>query len=108
MSNNKPDGNPFYAMVVLVGVVFLVTAMSYVMALVRLENQPAATTVPARVNPAMQFLEQRGGSLLLWEAGVLTVIAVLAMALDRWRSGQTLIEIHLESPAPRTDSSVKD
>ncbi|GEM_PF-5862087 len=68
-------------MVVLAGIVFCVTALAYVAALVRSQSPTAA-----RPSPMMQRLAEHGDRLLLWEAGGLAAASILAMGLDRWRT----------------------
>jgi hypothetical protein len=77
--------NPFYALVVIVGVVFVITALAYVAALVVSESSSGGSGV-ALNSPVLRFVEQRGESLMLWETGALAAAAVLAMGLDRWRA----------------------
>jgi hypothetical protein len=69
-------------MVVLAGIVFCVTALAYVAALVRSQSPTAVE----RLSPMMQRLAERGDRLLLWEAGGLAAASILAMGLDRWRT----------------------
>ncbi len=86
MSRPHSRVNPFYALVVLTGVVFAITTLAYVVVLVVSESPPGDGTGAVMDSPVLRFIEQRGETLMLWEAGVLTVAAVLAMGLDRWRS----------------------
>ena len=104
--SRKQDLNPFYSLVVLVGIAFVVTALAYVVSLVRL--QPPAGTIasagPLPSSPVMRFIERRGESLMLWEAAALTTAALLAMGLDRWRSWQARRAKSLVPSAPIQDS----
>ena len=85
MNRTNSSVNPFYALVVLTGVAFAVTALAYVVALVVSESPRGDVANAGMDSPVLRFFEQRGESLMLWEAGALTVAAVLAMGLDRWR-----------------------
>jgi hypothetical protein len=79
--------NPFYCLVLLTGVLFVLTALAYVVSMIVSPGaiSPVAPGTPA-ASPLAQWLNQHGGRTLLWEAGALAVAAVLAMGLDRWRS----------------------
>ena len=101
MSSKKQEVNPFYVLVVLVGIAFVVTTLAYVVVLVRL--QPVGGQAPTSVeSPVPQFIEQRGESLLLQEAGALVVVSILAMGLDRWRSRRSSRAKEEVSPGDRT------
>lgn len=77
--------NPFYPLVVLTGVAFVVTALAYVVAWV-VTMQPDAAVEPG---PVVRFMNERGERLLIWEVGALAILAVLAMGLDQWRQRST-------------------
>jgi len=102
--SRKQDFNPFYALVVIVGIAFVMTALAYVVSLVRLQQPAGRAAAPLPTSPVMTFIERRGESLMLWEAAGLTVSAILAMGLDRWRSWQGRRAESLASPAPHRDS----
>jgi hypothetical protein len=82
VSRQSQVANPFYPLVALAGIVFCVTALAYVAALVRAESP----STDGRRSPSLERLAERGDRLLLWEAGGLAVASVLAMGLDRWRT----------------------
>lgn len=86
MVRPRPNINPFYALVVLTGVVFAITTLAYVVALVVSESPHADGTDAVMDSPVLRFFDQRGETLMLWEAGTLAVAAILAMGLDRWRT----------------------
>jgi hypothetical protein len=101
--------NPFYALVVFTGLAFLITALAYVAALVVSESPVDPAAGPARASPVLLFVEQRGESLMLWEAGALAVAAVLAMGLDRWRTAKSRARPAIdESQSPRDPTATRD
>lgn len=78
--------NPFYALVVLVGVAFTVTACAYGVMTVRdlRATEPVAEDAPGE--PLMQWLRDNGFRALMIELGILTVTTIGAMATDDyWR-----------------------
>jgi hypothetical protein len=89
VSHGNRTFNPFYALVILTAVAFVVTTLAYVVTLVVLQAPARGQATATTPSPLMQFLSQHGESLMLWEAGVLAVTALLAMGLDRWRSGHS-------------------
>jgi hypothetical protein len=65
-------------------VAFVLTALAYVVtdeSLVR--TRPGGTSARS---PMAEFLDQRGGTLLLVEAAVLGAVSFAAIALDGWRT----------------------
>ena len=72
--------NPFYVLLLLAGTVFLVTALAYGVMTVRL-SRPGGSAGDS--NPAlMQFMRQRGGTLLLAELAALGALTVAAITTD--------------------------
>jgi hypothetical protein len=83
--SRKSGSNPFYPLIALTGVVFVITTLAYVVAWVRL-LQPANSTAD-ELGPLLQFFNDRGDRLMVWEVVLLAILAILAMGLDRWRGG---------------------
>lgn len=77
MGSRKPS-NPFYAVLVVIGIAFSVTACAYMVMTVR-GLKPAD---PAQASGLITFLERHGFTLLMVELGVLALATVLAMATD--------------------------
>lgn len=119
VSTHKDPPNPFYVVVLLTGVAFVVTALAYVASIVQLdpsrvaggrrattaivqppaEAAPPGAAAPPPVSPLMRVIHQRGERLLLWQAAVLGVAAALAFALDRWRAARQVRIRSQASPA---------
>jgi hypothetical protein len=79
MAKKRPFANPFYALLLVVGVAFLLTATSYgVMAFRDVRGRPAAESGSG----LMLFLDRHGGLLMAGELAILVVASLLAMATD--------------------------
>lgn len=93
MPKSREPGNPFYVLLVLLGVAFLVTACAYgVMAyraIAPLDRGEAGEHV------LTAFLDRYGVSLLTWELALLGFATLGAMGLDRFRA----IRRQAEGPA---------
>ncbi len=80
--------NPFYVLLVLLGVVFFVTACAYgVMAISDLRSS-AYYTQPETAHPLMELMRERGGSILLVELVLLTLCTFGAIGTDQYWTGR--------------------
>ena len=89
MNKKAAAPNPFYALLVVVGVVFSLTACAYGMMAVRgVKAGGAAGEVPESESAAgmLHFLDQHGAKLLGAEIIALALATVGAMASDSWWS----------------------
>ena len=80
MTPRKKIVNPFYVLVVIVGVVFTVTACAYGVMTVR--GLRPELSADGSGEGLMTFLDQHGFRLMLIELGVLAVCSVAAMVTD--------------------------
>lgn len=83
MAKVQESFNPFYPLLLIAGVAFLMTACAYgVMAFrdVRIESRPDSDG-----HDFMQFMQQYGGRLMLGELAALGVATAGLIGLDRWR-----------------------
>ncbi len=83
--------NPFYILLVPMGVAFVVTAFAYgLMAFQAVKSAPSDAPNYRR-HPLFQWLRASGDEALLIELGALGVLTVAAIATDRWwdRPGPT-------------------
>lgn len=79
MAKKRPFANPFYALLLVVGVAFLLTATSYgVMAFRDVQGHSAVDSGSG----LMPFLDRYGGLLMGIELAVLVVASFAAMATD--------------------------
>ena len=85
-SNNKKKKNPFYKLLIWVGVVFAVTATSYGVMTVnylRASEEITESSAPADTyHPLFRFLDESGFDLMLAELGLLGVLTFAAIAYD--------------------------
>lgn len=83
MSANKWK-NPFYTLLIPVGMAFVVTVFAYgFMAFLAVNGtNPEATSQAG--HPLFAWLDQHGTQLVLWELVVLAVFTVGAIATDSW------------------------
>jgi len=90
MSPRKKHVNPFYIVLVVAGLVFLLTACAYgVMAVKQLR---APHTLPAQVEADasfVEFMDQHGPKAMLIELAILGVATFAAMSTDRYWSGDS-------------------
>lgn len=84
MADRRPFANPFYGLLIVVGVAFLLTAISYgLMAFREVSGHGADTSGSAW----MLFLDRHGGTVLMGEVLLLVLASLAAMATDRfWTS----------------------
>ena len=80
MTDEKKGTNPFYAIVVLAGIVFTITVCAYGLLMVRSMNPSAPGA--EQESGLLFFLDQHGFKVLLIELGVLGVASFAAMATD--------------------------
>jgi hypothetical protein len=86
MSTTEPR-NPFYILLLVASLVFVVTALAYGVVPV-LEEKAAAAGNPPPPSAFRDALRADGWKWLLVEVGVMGVFAFLSMGLDRLRSLQ--------------------
>jgi hypothetical protein len=80
----KKFKNPFYTLLIPVGLVFVITVFAYVlMASTELSGTKQEVREHAS-QPLFTWLDEHGTKLLLWELGVLGVLTVGAIATDSW------------------------
>ena len=82
MAKNKEPTNPFYIVLVVVGIVFFVTASTYFVMTMRADRfgRDARTAQPA--NALMRFMDEHGGKLLTGELLLLGICTIAAIASD--------------------------
>jgi len=86
MMKSEPR-NPLYLLLLLVSLVFVITALAYAVIPVLEQKALEAGEVPPP-SPFRDALRQDGWRWLLYEVAVMIVVGVASMALDRWRQGK--------------------
>ena len=99
MSQPEPH-NPFYLLLLIAGMVFIVTVLAYAVIPV-LEEKAADAGNPPPPSPWRDALRESGWKWILWELGVVFLFAILSMVLDRLRS---LKKERAEATMPRSDN----
>jgi len=82
VSTSKEPANPFYLLLAIVGVFFVITACGYAVMVFRAGRMGVAAGPP---HPLVQFLDLYGGYLLAGELVILGGATVAAIGLDDWR-----------------------
>jgi hypothetical protein len=82
MSRDRP--NPFYFLLLLVSLAFIVTALAYVAVPILEEKAKEAGNIPPP-SPFRDSLRADGWKWLLWEVAAMIVFGLASMGLDRWR-----------------------
>src|SRR5437868_1852478 len=77
--------NPLYLVLLLVSLLFVMTALAYALIPV-LEQKAAEAGNPPPPSPFREGLRQHGGTWLLCEVAAMVVVGLLSMALDRLRA----------------------
>jgi hypothetical protein len=99
MSPREPR-NPFYLLLLLASLLFVVTALAYGI-VPTLEEKAAEAGNPPPPSPFRAALRTHGWQWLLYEVAAMLVFAVLSMGLDRLRS---LRNERREGTIPPTES----
>lgn len=76
--------NPFYLLLLPVGVVFVVTAFAYGFMAFQAVNGSPAEIEANRSHPLFTWLRSHGDAAMLIEIAVLGVLTTAAIATDRW------------------------
>lgn len=76
--------NPFYILLIVAGFMFVLTALAYAVVPV-LEQKAREAGNPPPPSPIRDGLREDGWLWLLIEGGVIIVLSLLSMGLDRWR-----------------------
>lgn len=84
MAATEPH-NPLYLLLLLIGVVFVVTALAYAIIPV-LEQKAVDAGQPPPPSEFRDALRRDGWRWLLWEVAALIVVGIASMMLDRYRS----------------------
>jgi hypothetical protein len=79
--------NPFYLLLLLASLLFVLTCLAYGVVPI-LEQKAAEAGQPPPPSPFREALNVDGWKWILAELGAMMVFAVLSMGLDRWRSLQ--------------------
>ena len=76
--------NPFYILLLLISLAFVLTALAYAVVPVLEQKAREAGEVPPP-SPFRDSLREDGWQWLLYEVGAMVIAGLLSMGLDRWR-----------------------
>ena len=82
MSRKHSAFNPFYALLVVLGIAFAVTACAYSVMTLRAVRPPPDDETNG--SPLLEFLDKHGASLMAGELALLAAASVGAIATDRY------------------------
>lgn len=89
MSTNKHEPhNPFYLLLLLAGLAFVITALAYAVVPV-LEDRAMNAGNPPPPSALREALREDGWRWLLYEVGAIIILSLASMWLDRRRSLQS-------------------
>ncbi len=101
MPDSSRTSNPFHALLVVVSVVFTLSACAYGVMAVRSMNPGQQALSPDRGHLLIQGLERYGTTILLIELAVLAVLVAAAIATEAYRKRRMG---RRQQPATETDS----
>lgn len=84
MSRHRKPFNPFYALLMVAGTVFAVTACAYGVMMVRSLSAAQSQQPLDADSGLMAFLESQGDRVLMIELGVLAIATVAAIGTDEF------------------------
>jgi hypothetical protein len=91
MRRSLKSKNPFYALLVVVGILFAVTATAYcVMAFREARPMVADAKEPAPPHPLVAWMNENGERALVIELGLLAVFVVGAITTDNYWQGRNV------------------
>lgn len=105
MARHRVAVNPFYVLLVILGIAFALTACAYsVMTLKAV--QPSTTTVESSGGVALlEFLDRHGGQLMAGELTLLAVATFAAIATDRYWMRRACDEYRARQASQSPDQS---
>ncbi|MEX2092422.1 MAG: hypothetical protein WD971_07080 [Pirellulales bacterium] len=83
MKPSKKSANPFYALLIVVGLAFVVTAAAYGVMAVR-ESRAAVTGEAVADHPLMRWMHEHGNAALVAELALLGVCTFGAIGTDEF------------------------
>jgi len=94
--------NPFYVALMVLGVVFVLSATQYVLMTIRLLEDPAGTSL-AEGGGLLTLFEQHGLAILSVELGLLSILTVGAITTDDFWQRRANRDVEKRSTPKKTD-----
>ncbi|MCH8924274.1 MAG: hypothetical protein IIA67_14135 [Planctomycetes bacterium] len=82
MPKRRKTFNPFYSLLVVLGVAFVITACAYGLVLLRSNRPMDAVRAGNAQNPLLQLMQRHGQTILFVELGMLLVATVGCITTD--------------------------
>jgi hypothetical protein len=87
MASQSEPRNPFYLLMLIVGMIFIMTVLASIVVPVLEEKAKDAGTMPPE-SPFRDALRTDGVRWILAEVAILVILGLLSMGLDRYRRWQ--------------------
>jgi uncharacterized membrane protein len=87
MNQTEEPRNPLYLLLLVIGVIFILTALAYAVVPV-LEQKALEMGQEVPPSPLRDSLRERGWRWVLYEVAALVVVGLASMGLDRYRRWQ--------------------
>ncbi|MGD9636595.1 MAG: hypothetical protein AB7G28_07265 [Pirellulales bacterium] len=101
MQRSKKSSNPFYALLILAGLAFVVTAAAYGVMATR-ESRAAVTGKPAAEHPLMKWMHDHGDAALVGELAILGAAVFAAIGTDDYWQRRAARRKQAEPSVPAT------
>ena len=89
VNSNRRHTNPFYVLVVIVGILFTLTASTYGVMTVK-QTRPSSRQMPS---PLIMLMQRHGLTIMIVELSVLAIATVAAIGTDQYWLGKTAQDI---------------
>lgn len=99
MQRSKKSSNPFYAVLILAGLAFVVTAAAYGVMATR-ESRAAVSGKPVEEHALMKWMHDHGDAALLGELAILGIAVFAAIGTDDYWQRRAARRKQDESPTP--------
>jgi hypothetical protein len=96
-AKRKQPCNPFYALLVIAGVAFTITACAYALLMVR-ATRPESS--PFEEGALMKLLDDRGMEIMGVEVLILALATAGAIGLDQWRGNRDVRSGGVDEDSP--------
>jgi hypothetical protein len=103
MPGKRSAKNPFYVLLVVLGIAFALTACAYSVMTLKAVQSPAAANADADGAGLLWFLDRYGAWLMTGELVLLAVATFAAIATDRYWMQRAYDEHHANQPKPPRD-----
>jgi hypothetical protein len=105
MPSRQTATNPFYVLLVILGIAFALTACAYCVMAVKAVHSPEAADASSPGIGLLEFLDRHGAALMSGELVLLTLATIGAISSDRYWMRRALDDYRAnQSPPPPEES----